>query len=77
MNLKNASFSDIFVNAYKFTSSWPHMLGEIQNILINKFWTISQDRTFSHDPISAIFLNNNNKKKNKNSKRTLKSDQKE
>ena len=56
------------------------MLGEIQNILINKFWTISQDRTFSHDPISAIFLNNNNnnnKKKNKNSKRTPKSDQTE
>ena len=54
------------------------MLGEIQNILINKFWTISQDRTLSHDPISAIFLNNNNnKKKNKNSKRTPKSDQTE
>ena len=53
------------------------MLGEIQNILINKFWTISQDRTFSHDPISAIFLNNNKKKKNKNSKRTPKSDQTE
>ena len=57
------------------------MLGEIQNIVINKFWTISQDRTFSHDPISAILLNNNNKKKNKNknknSKRTPKSDQTE
>ena len=58
------------------------MLGEIQNLLINKFWRISQDRTFSHDPISAILLNNNNKKKKKkkkkkNSKRTLKSDQTE
>ena len=55
------------------------MLGEIQNILINKFWTISQDRTFSHDPISAIFLNNNNNKKNKNknSKTTPKSEQTE
>ena len=57
------------------------MLGEIQNLLINKFWRISQDRTFSHDPISAILLNNKKKKKKKkkkkNSKRTLKSDQTE